>query len=95
MYDYASMALCGNSMIAKRHSMSMGDEIFSIVSWTANLSLSVYSVPIRTTNADSNTPVEEIYPVTQLTFENKQIYDQLEMGKVEGRWMKPLTASRC
>lgn len=25
---------------------------------------------------------------TQLTQENKQIYDQLEMGKVEGRWMK-------
>lgn len=28
------------------------------------------------------------HKVTQLTFENKQIYDQLEMGKVEGRWMK-------
>ncbi len=25
---------------------------------------------------------------TQLTQENKQIYDQIEMGKVEGRWMK-------
>lgn len=25
---------------------------------------------------------------TQLTFENKFIYDQLEMGKVEARWMK-------
>ena len=24
----------------------------------------------------------------QLTTENKQIYDQLEMGKVEARWMK-------
>ena len=25
---------------------------------------------------------------TQLTFENKYLYDQMEMGKVEGRWMK-------
>ena len=25
--------------------------------------------------------------VAQLTFENKHLYDQLEMGKVEGRWM--------
>ena len=25
---------------------------------------------------------------SQLTQENKEIYDQLEMGKVEGRWMK-------
>ena len=37
---------------------------------------------------------DEIYAValdglaTQLTQENKLIYDQLEMGKVEGRWMK-------
>ena len=88
MYDYASMALCGNSMIAKRHSMSMGDEIFSI----GQLDSKPFPVCIFGTdtynNADSNTPVEEIYPVTQLTFENKQIYDQLEMGKVEGRWMK-------
>ena len=25
---------------------------------------------------------------TQLTYENKYLYDQMEMGKVEGRWMK-------
>ena len=25
---------------------------------------------------------------TQLTYENKYLYDQIEMGKVEGRWMK-------
>lgn len=28
------------------------------------------------------------HEVTQLTFENKHIYDQLTMGKVEERWMK-------
>ena len=28
------------------------------------------------------------HTVTQLTFENKHIYDQLTMGKVEERWMK-------
>ena len=37
---------------------------------------------------------DEIYSVdiqgnaTQISFENKQIYDQLTMGKVEGRWIK-------
>ena len=66
MYDYASLALCGDKMIAKRHSMSMADEI--------------YSLPLH-----SNSDFAE---ATQLTFENKQIYDQLDMGKVEARWMK-------
>lgn len=61
MYDYEGVALFGDKLIAKRHSMSMGDEI--------------YTVALDGT-------------ATQLTQENKQIYDQLEMGKVEGRWMK-------
>lgn len=61
VHDYASLALCGNKIIAKRHSMSMADEI--------------YSVDLKG-NA------------RQLTFENKHIYDQLEMGKIEERWMK-------
>ena len=30
MYDYASVALLGDKLIAQRHSMSMGDEIYSI-----------------------------------------------------------------
>ena len=67
MYDYASLALCGDKVIAKRHSMSMGDEIYAV------------------NNARSG---ETIAEAKQLTFENKQIYDQLEMGKVEARWMK-------
>ena len=61
MYDYGVPALFGDRLIAKRHSISMGDEIYAI-------------------SLDGKT--------TQLTQENKQIYDQLEMGKVEGRWMK-------
>ena len=61
MYDYEGVALFGDKLIAKRHSMSIGDEIYSVA-------------------LDGST--------TQLTQENKQIYDQLEMGKVEGRWMK-------
>ena len=61
MYDYGVPALFGDKLIAKRHSISMGDEIYAI-------------------SLDGKT--------TQLTQENKQIYDQLEMGKVEGRWMK-------
>ena len=67
MYDYASVALGNtpdnNKLIVKRHSMSMGDELYAI-------------------------DLNEKNSVTQLTFENKPIYDQLEMGKVEGRWMK-------
>ena len=59
-YDYASLALCGNQLIAQRHSMSEGDEIYAI----------------------------ENKEVKQLTFENKHIYDQIERGKVEPRWMK-------
>ena len=67
MYDYASLALCGDKIIAKRHSMSMGDEIYAVNS---------------ARNGDA------FAEAVQLTTENKQIYDQLEMGKVEGRWMK-------
>lgn len=65
MYDYASIALCGNSLIAKRHSMSAANEIFAV-------------------QADSEQPA----PARQLTTENQHIYDQLEMGKVEPRWME-------
>ncbi len=61
MHDYASVATCGDRLIAKRHSMSMTDEIFSV--------------------APDGT-------ATQLTYENKNLYDQLDMGRVEERWMK-------
>ncbi len=66
VYDYASLALCGDKLIAKRHSMSMADEI--------------YAVNTSRNGADFS-------DVRQLTFENKHIYDQLDMGKVESRWM--------
>ena len=66
MHDYASLALCGDKLIAKRHSMSMGDEIYAVNN-------------TRSGNAFAK--------AEQLTFENKQIYDQLEMGKVKARWM--------
>ncbi len=61
MHDYASVAICGSNLIAKRHSMSMADEIYSV-------------------NMQGK--------ATQLTFENKNIYDQVTMGKVEERWIK-------
>ncbi len=63
MYDYDAVGTMGGSkLIAKRHSMSMSDEIYSI------------------DLADGN-------KVAQLTTENKHIYDQIDLGKVEGRWM--------
>ncbi len=67
VYDYASLALCGDKLIAKRHSMSMADEIYAVNTTSRN-------------GADFS-------DVRQLTFENKHIYDQLDMGKVEPRWM--------
>ena len=67
MYDYASLALAEDKVIALRHSMSMGDEIYAVSA---------------TRNGDAFAEAK------QLTFENKQIYEQLEMGKVEARWMK-------
>lgn len=60
MHDYASVALAGDKLIATRHSMSMGDEIYAV-----------------------NMKGE----ARQLSFENKHIYDQLEMGRVEERWI--------
>lgn len=62
MHDYASVALLGDQLIAKRHSLSSGDEIFSVA--------------------------KEDGQATQLTFENKHIYDQVDMGRVEQRWIK-------
>ena len=68
VHDYASpLALCGDRLIAKRHSMSMADEIYSVA-----------------TTRTADTPAE----ATQLTTENKHIYDQVEMGRVESRWIK-------
>ena len=62
-YDYGSISLCGDKLVTKRHSMSMGDEIYLV----------------------DKTPGGT---VKQLTTENKHLYDQMEFGKVEGRWMK-------
>jgi dipeptidyl aminopeptidase/acylaminoacyl peptidase len=63
MYDYASLALAGSHLIAMRHSLSEGDEIYAV-------------------------PTAPGADVKQLTFENKHLYDQLDRGKVEARWMK-------
>ncbi len=67
VFDYGSLALAGNKIIAKRHSMSAGDEIYAI---------------------DNTRKGKSFANVKQLSYENKAIYDQLEMGKVESRWMK-------
>ena len=66
MHDYGSIALCGERLIATRHSMSQADEI--------------YSLPLKFEG--------QYAEPTQLTQENKHIYDQVEMGHVEERWIK-------
>ena len=66
-YDFGTLALCGDKLLTKRHSMMMGDEIYQL---------------------DKARPGEAFAEVKQMTFENQAIYDQVEMGKVEGRWVK-------
>jgi len=66
-YDFGTLALCGDKLLTKRHSMMMGDEIYQLDK-------------VRTGDAFAE--------VKQMTFENQAIYDQVEMGKVEGRWVK-------
>jgi dipeptidyl aminopeptidase/acylaminoacyl peptidase len=61
-YDFASLALAGNQLVALRHSMSAPDDIYALD--------------------------EASHEATQLTFENKHILDQLELGRVEKRWMR-------
>lgn len=61
VFDYGSIALVNKGLLASRHSMSMGDELYLVN-------------PI---NGDAK----------QITFENKHIYDQVEMGKVEKRYI--------
>ncbi len=66
-YDFGTLALCGDKLLTKRHSMKMGDEIYQL---------------------DKVRPGEAFAEVKQMTFENQAIYDEVEMGKVEGRWVK-------
>lgn len=61
MHDFATVALLGDQLVGKRHSLSSGDEIFTVA-----------------LNGDA----------TQITWENKHIYDQVDLGKVEKRWIK-------
>ena len=65
VYDYVLLGLNadGQSLLAKRHSMSAADEVYQV-----NLG--------------------EKSEVKQLTFENKEIFDQLAIGDVKERWVK-------
>ena len=88
MHDYASVAPCGNKLIATRHSMSQADEIYAI----EELDSKPVPVCLFLTNAhnrqNSTDSIRQPFPVKQLTTENRHIYDQVEMGRVESRWIK-------
>ncbi len=60
-HDYISLTLGGDGLIAKRQSMSMPAEIYSV----------------NINNGDAK----------EISFENKDILDQLTMGNVEERWI--------
>ena len=87
--DYASVATCGNKLIATRHSMSQGDEIYAVEGLDGKpMPISLFlqdshTRPGYSTDKEINSP----YPVKQLTHENQHIYGQVEMGRVEGRWI--------
>ena len=88
VYDYGSMALCGNKLITTRHSMSEADEIYAIEGLDSKPLPACIIRPDVCTACSSDAPEEPLFPVKQLTHENQHIYDQLDMGRVEGRWMK-------
>ena len=88
LYDYGSIALCGNRLIATRHSMSQADEIYAIEELDSKpVPVCAFLTNPHQTYSSTNS-AEEVFPAKQLTAENKHIYDQLDMGRVEGRWMK-------
>ena len=60
--NYIGLSLASNGLVAKRHSMSMPTELYSV----------------NTRDGEAK----------QITFVNKDLLDQLTMGKVEGRWIK-------
>ena len=87
--DYASVAPCGNKLIATRHSMSQGDEIYAVEGLDSKpmpvvlFQTDSHARPNYSTDKEINSP----YSVKQLTTENHHIYEQVEMGRVEGRWI--------
>lgn len=88
MYDYGSMALCGNKLITTRHSMREADEIYAVEGLDSKpLPLCIIRPDVYTA-CNSNTVEDSLFPVKQLTHENQHIYNQLDLGNVEGRWMK-------
>ena len=90
LYDHGSIALCGNDkLIATRHSMSQADEICLIEGLGSRPApaCAFLTNPHYTTDS-SNDAANAPFPVRQLTHENQHIYSQMEMGRVEGRWLK-------
>ena len=62
-YDYTSVSLLGDKLIATRQSISEPTDIYTVEPTAGG-------------------------KITQLTWENKHILDQLQRGKVEARWTK-------
>ena len=88
LHDYASIALCGNSLIATRHSMSQADEIYAVEELDSKPIPACAFLPNPHQTYSSTNNVEDVFPIKQLTTENQSIYAQIETGRVEGRWIK-------
>ncbi len=80
-YDYSLVGSTGDMLILKRHSMREADELFSLASAVVEMARQP-----RTDEYMAQSRLEQMGILRQITFENKHIYDQLEMGRVEPVW---------
>ncbi|MBQ7210285.1 MAG: S9 family peptidase [Paludibacteraceae bacterium] len=82
-YDYSLIGSAGDQLYLKRHSMREADEIFSLASAVVDIARQPKVDVYR-----EESMLEKQGILCQLTFENKHIYDQVEMGRVVPRWQK-------
>ena len=87
-YDYSVAGSFGTQVYTLRHSMREGNELYVF-----NLN----DIPLTSVKEDIylvTSKLEEQGILRQLTFENKHIYDQVDMGTVVPRWQTTTDGKR-
>ncbi len=92
--DYGTVAPAGNCLVATRHSMRMADEIYLVGPLDSKPLPVCAFMEGGKEKFDSSEAPAPIFPVRQLTTENAHIYDRLDLGRVEGRWMTTTDGKR-
>ena len=82
-YDYSLCDYADGCLLLKRHSMREADELYAL---DLNAAIAYAALP-KTDEYRVESELEERGMLRQLTTENKHIYDQIERGRVEARWM--------